>query len=168
MSDGVGDCYARWQVLQKDFDFLPVQNAGMMSSGSGSTETECQSSCDTTDGCIFYQFDAVSGTCSHYISPPAPAGAATNEVGFKIDVGVYSVIPGNLDSDNLGVSITTVSSDSVRNCVHECDKVEACVALVITENGPGAFTCALKSGSLSSDMKSKYKVSGARIGAWTL
>jgi hypothetical protein len=56
----------------------------------------------------------------------------------------------------------------VRNCVHECDKVEACVALVITENGPGAFACALKSGSLSSDMKSKYQVSGARIGAWTL
>jgi hypothetical protein len=165
-SDGANDCYDEWQNLQKDFDFLPVQAASMMTAGAGATEGECQASCDALEGCVFYQFDGPASTCSHYI---APAGPATDvEVGFKIDTGVYSVIPGNVDSGKLGTTISAPTADSIRNCLHECDKVEGCVAVVITEEGPGAYRCGMKEGALSADVKSKYKVAGAKIGAWTL
>jgi hypothetical protein len=165
-SDGVNDCYDQWQSLQKDYDYLPVEAASMMTAGAGATEQACQDSCEATAGCAFYQFDAAAPACSHYI---APAGPATNvEVGFKIDAGVYSVIPGDVDSGKIGTTISAPTADSIRNCLHECDKVEGCVAVVITEEGPGAYRCGMKQGALSADIKSKYKVAGAMIGAWTL
>jgi hypothetical protein len=164
-SDGAGDCYAAWQNLQKDFDFLPV-SAGLMTAGSGATEGECKTSCDTTTGCAFYQFDsaAASSKCSHHI---APAGDGTVEVGFKIDTGVYSVIKGTTASSDIGEAIRSPTTDSIRTCQQECDKVEGCVVVVVTKAASG-FVCSMKQGALSADIKSQYKVSGAGIGAWTL
>jgi Tyrosine-protein kinase ephrin type A/B receptor-like len=166
-SDGAGDCYAAWQNLQKDYDYLPVQSASLMSDGptTATTDALCQAACDTTDGCAFYQFDSASSKCSLYI---APAASGTVEVGFKIDTGVYSVIAGTTDSSNIGVTIAAPASASVRNCVHECDKVEGCVAVVITNEGSGVYRCGMKQGALSADIQSKYKVAGAKIGAWSV
>ena len=164
-SDGAGDCYSKWQDLQKDYDFLPVNSASMMTPGAANTLAGCEAECDGNATCIFYQFDSNSNGCSLYFEP---VGTGSVEVGFKIDTGVYAVIPGNADSTYLGTPISAPTSTSIRNCVHECDKVEGCVVLVITENGPNDFTCGMKSGALSADLKTKYKVAGADIAAWSL
>ena len=167
-SDGAGDCYAPWQKLQKDFDFLPVTGGATVLDAAVSVadEAACKALC--TDTCAFYQYDSVNTACSTYT---IPAGPATNvEVGFKVDTGVYSVIPGDGTSSNLGSPIAAPTADSIRNCLHECDKVEGCVAVVITKDDPsaGVFRCGLKQGALSADLKTEYRVAGARIGAWTL
>ena len=171
-SDGAGDCYTPWQQLLKDFDYLPVASAGMMTPVSGvNTAEDCELSCDDTASCTFYQFnsaEASTANCAHYIAPVAPVGGSTIEVGFKIDTGVYSVIPGNADSTNLGVDISSPMSDSIRNCLHECDKIEACVVVVVSEQSLGQYKCGMKQGGLSADIKTKYKVAGAKIGDWTL
>jgi hypothetical protein len=165
-SDSANDCYDQWQKLSKDYDFLPVASASMMTTADGTfaTDGECKTECDTTEGCAFYQFDAADDKCSLYMTPTGPSDVA---VGFKIDVGVYSVIPGNTESYMIGVAISTPNSPSVRDCVHECDKTEGCVALVITKVDASTFSCGMKSGALSADISSQYKVAGTNIGAWT-
>jgi len=164
-SDGAGDCYAPWQNLQKDFDFLPVTGGATILttvSGTFATEDACKAEC--TAACAFYQYDSINQACAIYT---IPAGDGTAEVGFKVDTGVYSVIPGDATSAQLGSIIAAPSSDSVRNCLHECDKVEGCVAVVITKEG-AAFRCGMKQGALSADLKTQYRIAGARIAAWTL
>ena len=163
-SDGAGDCYAPWQNLQKDFDFLPVTGGATILDAAVTVadEAACKALC--TDTCAFYQFDSVNTACSTYT---IPAGDGSAEVGFKVDTGVYSVIPGDATSSNLGSAIAAPTADSIRNCLHECDKVEGCVAVVITKEGAD-FRCGMKQGAMSADLKSQYRIAGARIGTWTL
>ena len=164
VSDSTSDCHDTWQGLQKDYEFLPVSTTSLMSPGTGATETECRSSCDTTSSCVFYQFDSGSSTCRHYVTPAGDPSAA---LGFKVDAGVYVVYPGDVSSSSIGVTLRTPTSPSVIDCTQECDKVEGCVAVVISKLTPSGFSCGLKTGAMSPDIKGKYRVVGSSIGNWT-
>jgi hypothetical protein len=137
----------------------------MVNHSAALTESECQAACkNSTFNCIFYQFMSSSKRCLLYNTPAVANGV---ELGLKIDVGVYSVSPGGLDAEHIGVQVGAplINKTSVRDCTRACDQVEACVAVAVTQ-ALDTFTCSLKSGALSADVRSRYKVAGSSIGGW--
>jgi len=168
-SDSLADCYERWQNLYKDWDFLPVNNPStMLTKVPGkNSDDECRIACNGLERCVFYQWDKTVGAqdCSVYIAPAT--ASATVQVGFKVDTGIYSVVNGDASSTNIGKVIASPIKPTVRECTQECDKVEGCVALVVTQSADGnQYICDLRSAELSQDLRTKYQVSGDFIGAW--
>ena len=168
-SDSLADCYERWQSLYKDWDFLPVNNPStMLTKIPGKiSDDECRMACNGLPSCVFYQWDnSDAKECSVYVAPAS--ASATVQVGFKVDTGIYSVINGDASSTNIGKVIASPTRPTVRECSQECDKVEGCVALVVTKAvGGNEFICDLRSGELSQDLRTKYQVRGDFIGAWS-
>jgi hypothetical protein len=168
-SDNSGDCYERWQNLYKDWDFLPVNNSNTMLTTVGAgvitNADQCRDSCNDKDLCVFYQWDEYGDSCKHYLAPAT--SSATVQVGFKVDTGIYSVVNGDASSGNLGKVIAAPVKSSVRECTQECDKVEGCVVLVVTQQTSGnEYICGMRSGELSPDIRTRYQVKGSLIGAW--
>ena len=168
-SDSLADCYERWQNLYKDWDFLPVNNPSTMLTkvADKNSDDECRIACNGLQGCVFYQWDnSGAKECSVYVAPAT--ASSTVQVGFKVDTGIYSVINGDVNSANIGKVISSPVKSTVRECTQECDKVEGCVALVITKAvSTNDFICDLRSGELSQDLRTKYQVRGDFIGAWS-
>jgi len=169
-SDSKGDCYDKWQNLKKDFDFLPIDPAFLSTllaeqTGNFTNEDACKKACDTAGfNCVFYQYDTNSAKCYIY---QAPAKTGNVRLGMKIDEGVYSVYGASSDSTKIGAVAGTFTQSSVNECTRKCDEVERCVALVITKNGAD-YTCDLRAGALSADLRTKYQVSGSNVGSWVL
>ena len=167
-SDSLADCYERWQNLYKDWDFLPVNNpTTMLTKVTGPTSgDQCRIACNGITDCVFYQWDeSAAQECSVYVAPAT--ASSTIQVGFKVDTGIYSVINGDSSSANIGKVISSPVKPTLRECTQECDKVEGCVALVVTKQAGGSeFICDLRSGELSQDLRTRYQVSGSLIGAW--
>lgn len=115
-SDSQGDCYDRWQVLKKDFDYLPL-GAGTTGTsvvaGRIYSEAQCRQACDTNAACVFYLFDRgmagqSTGTCTLYL---AAAGTAPVQMGMKVDEGIYSVVPVALSAYNIGDAVSSTVAD---------------------------------------------------------
>jgi hypothetical protein len=147
----------------------------MLTVGTGGNADACRMSCNDIERCVFYQWDSYDGgSCKHYLSAPITNGMPLVQVGFKVDTGIYSVVNGDDSSVNIGKVIDAPVKSSVRECTQECDKVEGCVVLVISKNpelgfaGPSntGYTCHLRSGELSADIRTRYQVKGNYIGAW--
>ena len=166
-SDSAGDCYEEWQQLYKDYDFLPVSANLSLVNSSALTQADCREACEmSTFNCVFYQFKTSSKSCLLYNTPAAANGV---ELGLKIDVGVYSVFPGGFDADKIGAPIGAAITDkaSVNDCTRACDQVEGCVAVAVAQT-LGAYSCSLKSGALSFEVRSQYRVAGNSIGGWSI
>ena len=173
-ADSEGDCYDQWQRLGRSFDFLPVDDTSILTYQNLTVPgvTLCREACDTTSGCVFYQYNKQpedpdpAKQCGLYIAPSP--GDANMRLAIKIDVDVYSIFPADAGSSKIGKDLGLFTTSSVRECSKMCDLMEGCVLLVITEVDQTAFSCDLKGGDLSADYTTMYKVSGPSIGAWNL
>ena len=170
-SDSISDCWNQWQNLNKDFDFLPVADTKLLTVQSGLQyrEVECQWECAGAK-CLFYQWDAYSKECHLYLAPALGSASGNMQLGLKIDAGVYAVYPANEGSAGIGRRISmaaaSITVKSVADCVRSCDEVEACVAVLVTKTSNSVFTCALRQGDASRDLRTKYRASGEGLDNW--
>ena len=174
-SSSDADCHDQWQKLKKDFDFLPVTDATLLTPQPGTYETEddCRMMCDT--GCVFYQWNKETKVCSQHIAPANSDG--TVRLGMKVDVGVYGVYASTAEAkatigEVLPVTVDGASADfvvtpDVKTCMKRCDDIEGCVALFMTKTPENNINCRLKAGAISVTTRSKYRLSdGSTLNTW--
>ena len=181
----MSDCYDQWQKLKKDYDYLAVSvsingTGDVMTAQPGMFEYEddCRYSC-TGGSCVFYQYNGVSKTCSTYLAPEGAAADPNMKMAMKMDEGYYAVYSANAAAkasigDAIPITVdgslvTSVVTSSVSGCVKRCDEVEGCVALFVTMpiDGGSSHSCELRSGALSAELKSKYRIAdGSNINRW--
>jgi hypothetical protein len=176
-----------WQKLKKDFDYLPVNSSSIMTVQPGMFEFEddCKYSC-TGSTCVFYQYSHLSKTCAVYLAPEGSAADPIMTFAMKIDEGVYAVYRTNAAAKAIGTVlpvtesrslVTSVVTSSVSACVKLCDELEVCVGLFVTkasavldgtsDSNSGTVSCELRSGSLSAEYSSKYRIAdGSNINRW--
>jgi hypothetical protein len=119
---------------------------------------------------VFYQWDRYTKECFLYLAPTPSAAAANMQLGLKVDVGVYAVYPANEASLGIGHKIPLTSEfitvRSAADCMRSCDEAEACASVLVTKHSSNAFTCAMRQGEASRDLRTKYRALGSGLDNW--
>jgi hypothetical protein len=167
-------CYDEWQSLKKDYDYLPVADAGKvlnpiapLYASTAPTEAWCQSQCK--ESCIFYLYNTFKGVppagrCSIYTLTKTPVPGM--KMGLKVDEGVYMIVDADDKALNIGKEVEVSQVRSVTACSQECDGAEGCVLFVVKPSTGGRVSCSLREGDLDVDYRTKYRVSKATLVAF--